>query len=87
MKTTLKALLAAAVMACASLAHAAAVNLNSASANELAEALSGIGLTKAEAIVSFRDTNGAFLSVEDLVRVKGIGDALLERNRENLVLE
>ncbi len=87
MKKTLKTLLATALMTCAAFAQAAAVNLNTAGANELAEALNGIGLTKAEAIVSFRETNGAFLSVEDLVRVKGIGEVLLERNRDNLVLE
>ena len=70
-----------------SVAHAATVNLNTASAEELAAALQGIGVTKAEAIIAFREKNGVFLSVDDLALVKGIGDALLERNRDSLIVE
>ncbi|HNL91858.1 MAG TPA: helix-hairpin-helix domain-containing protein, partial [Pseudomonadales bacterium] len=36
---------------------------------------------KAQAIVSFREQNGAFKSVDDLVNVPGIGPATLEKNR------
>lgn len=70
-----------------SVAHAAAINLNTASAEEIAAALSGIGAAKAGAIVAFREEHGNFLSIEDLVLVKGIGESLLERNRENLIVE
>ena len=62
------------------------VALNSASADELAEALNGVGLTKAEAIVAHREAHGPFASVEDLLTVKGIGPATLEKNRALLSL-
>lgn len=52
------------------------VNLNKASVDEL-EALPGIGPSTAEKIVAFRKTNGAFRSVDELLRVDGIGRAKL----------
>lgn len=61
---------------------AAEVNINSASAEQMAGALNGIGLMKAQEIVRFRETNGPFESVDQLVSVKGIGTGLLERNRD-----
>ncbi len=87
MSRFIKTLTATVLLAFASLAQAASVNINTASADELANALNGIGLAKANAIVEFRDSNGAFVSIEDIVLVNGIGDALLERNREQIVIE
>lgn len=58
----------------------AAVDLNRATAEELAE-LPGIGDAKAAAIVSHRKASGAFRSVEDLERVRGIGPALVTKLR------
>lgn len=63
------------------------VNINDASAAEIAETLKGIGLAKAEAIVAWRQDNGSFESVEQLQVVKGIGPATIERNRERIILE
>jgi len=63
------------------------VNINDASAAEIAETLKGIGLAKAEAIVAYRQDNGLFESVEQLQVVKGIGPATIERNRERIILE
>jgi competence protein ComEA len=63
------------------------VNVNSASAEEIAEALKGVGLTKAEAIVSYRDKNGQFKHVDELVNVKGIGIRTVDINREYIRLE
>ncbi|KRE88408.1 competence protein ComEA [Frateuria sp. Soil773] len=57
------------------------VNVNKADAATIAEALDGIGQSKAEAIVAYRDAHGPFKSVEELAQVKGIGQATLERNR------
>ena len=63
------------------------VNLNSADAATLQKELSGIGKGKAEAIVAHREANGHFTSIDELVEVKGIGKALLEKNRERLSVE
>ena len=62
------------------------VNINQASAEELADSLAGIGASKAEAIVAYREANGPFQSVEDITAVKGVGPALLEKNRARLAL-
>ena len=50
-----------------------AVNGNKASAQEIAESLKGVGLSKAEAIVNYRNENGPFKHMDELVNVKGIG--------------
>ncbi len=63
------------------------VNINHASAAEIAEVLQGVGESKAQAIVAYRDENGAFESVESLAGVKGIGQATVERNRERISLQ
>ncbi|ACY83842.1 conserved hypothetical protein [Edwardsiella piscicida] len=62
------------------------MNINQASAQALSEGLSGIGLEKARAIVAFREQHGAFSRLEQLLQVKGIGAALLEKNRARLAL-
>ncbi|MDQ4075178.1 MAG: helix-hairpin-helix domain-containing protein [Chloroflexota bacterium] len=62
------------------------VRLNSATGEEL-EALPGIGPALAARIIEYRTANGPFTSIEQLTEVKGIGDKLLERMREYLVLE
>ena len=64
----------------------AQVNINSATAQELVAALSGIGLKKAEAIVSFREQYGPFSRVEQLTEVPGIGKALVEANLTRMTL-
>ena len=61
------------------------VDINSADAKTLAQALDGVGLVKAEAIVAYRNAHGPFESIEDLAKVKGIGPRVLEENREAIV--
>ena len=68
-------------------ASAEPVNINIASAMELAEALNGIGESRAEAIVAFREKNGPFLSADQLLQVKGIGDRILEKNRDDIMIK
>lgn len=67
-------------------AKVASVNLNTADAETLQRELSGIGLVKAKAIVEYRDAHGPFASVDELLEVKGIGAAILEKNRDKLSL-
>ncbi len=62
------------------------VNVNQADAATIAKSLDGIGQSKAEAIVAWRDANGPFKKAEDLGRVKGIGKATIERNRAAILL-
>lgn len=62
------------------------VNINTATADQIAEALNGIGLKKAEAIVAHRDQYGAFKNVDELVEVKGIGEATVAKNRSRISL-
>lgn len=66
------------------LAWAGPVDINSADAATLARELKGVGPARAEAIVAWREANGPFRSPEDLVLVQGIGERVLEDNRERL---
>lgn len=61
------------------------LNINTASASELA-GLKRIGAKKAAAIVAYRNANGAFKSVDDLSKVKGISQKIVEANRASLNL-
>lgn len=63
------------------------VNLNTADAETLRRELSGIGVTKAQAIVVHRDTHGQFTSVDEMLEVNGIGKSLLDRNLDKLTIE
>lgn len=54
------------------------ININQAGLTELQE-IPGIGKKKAEAIIDYRKAHGAFTSVNDLKKVKGIGDKMLEK--------
>ena len=56
------------------------INLNTAPPLDLAR-LPGIGESRARAIVDYRDANGPFQSVEDLLAVSGIGEGILENIR------
>jgi len=62
------------------------VNINTADAATLAAALEGIGAAKAAEIVSYREQNGPFKSISDLLNVKGIGEATLEKNKDKLTV-
>jgi competence protein ComEA len=65
-------------------AWAGPVNVNTADASSLAKELDGIGPSKAQAIVEYRQKNGPFRGPEDLLKVQGIGERVLEQNRANL---
>jgi len=63
-----------------------AVNVNTATAEEIAKELKGVGVAKAGAIVLYREEHGAFKSLKELTKVKGIGASTVDKNRENLEL-
>lgn len=62
------------------------VDINTADAATIDRVLVNIGPAKAQAIVDYRETNGAFLSPEQLAMVKGIGLKTIERNRDRISL-
>jgi competence protein ComEA len=62
------------------------VNINTATGEQLQE-LPGIGKVVAERIIVYRTENGAFTSEEDLLNVKGVGQGVLEKIRDRIVLQ
>ncbi|AOY86758.1 competence protein ComEA [Marinobacter salinus] len=72
----------------AGFAHAepTAVNINTADVATLAD-LNGIGQSKAEAIVAYREANGPFQAPQELANVKGIGERTVEKNAERLTIK
>ena len=61
------------------------IDVNSASVREL-QKLNGIGEVTANAIAAYREENGDFVTTEDLLNVKGIGQATLEKIRPYISL-
>ncbi len=68
------------------LVFAGPVNINSADAETIAAELDGVGVSKAQAIVAYRDKNGAFASPEEVLNVKGIGPQILNANRNDILV-
>lgn len=69
---------------CGQAVAAEVVNINTADAATLDQALLNVGPAKAQAIVDYRRENGAFKSIEQLAMVKGIGLKTVEKNRDRL---
>jgi competence protein ComEA len=69
------------------LVWAGPVDINTADAATIAKELQGIGLSRAQAIVAYREKNGAFRSADELRKIKGIGAKVLERNRANIKVD
>lgn len=61
------------------------VNINSASLEELTS-LTGVGESKALAIIEYRKTNGLFKSIDELKNVSGIGEAAYEKIKNNITI-
>ena len=87
MRRMLRLLAAASVLHAGLVLAAPPVDINTADAEALAAAITGVGMTKARAIIAYRDQNGPFTSVDDLVLVRGIGPRTIEASRENLTVE
>lgn len=87
MKSIAKLMIALVFCSISGLAISEPVNINKASAAEIAKALNGIGMSKAEAIIKDRETNGPFKSVDDLARVTGVGPATLSKNKDLIIVK
>ena len=60
------------------------LDVNTATAEQLAAVMTGVGRKKAQAIIEYRNEKGAFSEVDELIFVKGIGPSLLKKNRDYL---
>ena len=87
MKALLKSTILSVLLALSFNLFAAPVNINTADAKTLAANIKGVGNKKAEEIVQYRDKHGPFKSADDLVKVKGIGPNLIEKNRDILLVK
>ena len=67
-------------------AAAEPVDINQASAEQLADNLLGVGQSKAEAIVRYREENGPFQHPDELVNVRGIGISTVDKNRDMILV-
>jgi len=83
-RTVVRALIASLVPV---VAWSGPVNVNSADAGTLARELDGVGPAKAQAIVEYRQKNGPFRTADDLLKVDGIGQKVLDQNRGNIRLD
>ena len=75
------------LLGCVVSALAGPVNINTADAETLSAELKGVGISKAIAIVEYRQANGPFRTADDLAKVKGIGERTVEVNRQNIEVE
>lgn len=86
MKQFIRIVVVGLVLALGGPALAAPVNVNTADAEAIAAALTGIGLVRAQAIVEYREANGPFETLDDLLEVSGIGPRVLDMNRADIRL-
>ncbi len=87
MQTTRNNLWCALILSLGSgVALAGPVNINTADAETLAAELTGVGPALAAAIINDRELNGNFSNAEALLRVKGIGERVVELNRANILV-
>jgi len=63
------------------------VNINTGTAEQIAEALKGVGPMTAAAIIEYRDANGPFANRKDIVMVKGVGDMTFKANKGAIIVE
>ena len=87
MKHTILALTIASSLLMAPGAFAVSVNVNSADAETIADALNGVGPKTAELIIDYRNENGPFVSVDQLLEIKGIGEKTMEKIEADVLLD
>lgn len=69
------------------LSAAGKVNINTASKEVLMTEIKGVGEKRAEAIIAYRKENGPFKSVDDLANVSGVGESIVEKNKDVLTIK
>jgi competence ComEA-like helix-hairpin-helix protein len=75
------------ILFCPLLLLAGPVDLNTADAETIARELDGVGTARAQAIVQYRDEVGRFSSIEDVLKVAGIGEHILTANRDRMTVQ
>jgi competence protein ComEA len=68
-------------------AAAEPVDINTASAEVLADTIDGVGVKRAQAIIEFRESNGPFASLDGLLAIRGIGLRVLDKARDRLTVK
>lgn len=61
------------------------ININTANAEQLTS-LTGIGEAKAKAIIEYRNVNGAFKSIDDIMEVSGIGESVFVKIKDHITI-
>ena len=84
---TITTLAALAALSISSVTLAAPVNINTADAAEIAAALNGVGLSKAQAIVDYREAYGQFSQANEIVFVRGIGESTYENDKSDILVK
>ena len=62
------------------------ININIATAEQIATTMTGVGNSKAEAIVKYRSTHGKFKTLQELENISGIGEKTIEKNKDKISL-
>lgn len=62
------------------------VNINTAPAQDLAKMLNGVGKATAAKIIEYREKNGGFSSIEEIKKVKGIGDKVFANIKDSITI-
>ena len=62
------------------------ININTASSAAL-QRLNGIGEVRAAAIISYRETNGAFASIDEIMQVSGIGEGIFSQIKDDICVD
>ena len=86
MKIMKKVLLIALLALPCYLSAADKVNINTASREILMSEIKGVGEKRADAIIAYREQNGPFKSVDELRNVTGVGQSILDENRDSLTV-
>ena len=83
----IRILLTSLTLAVSSFVYAGPIDINTADVKSLIKNVKGVGFKKAQAIVAYREKHGLFNQIEELIKVKGIGRKLLDKNRDIIFIE